>query len=161
METLQTNQLANPKKYEFEVQLNWLSEETGVLSATDANGVLRVSTPKEFGGKGKEWSPEHLLLGAVTSCFMSTYLTFAKKFRFEINRLECNAEGIIEPVDGVLRFTAINIHPKIYVDNYDFMSKARLALEKAEKYCLVSNSLSAKIKCRGDVIAEKSHGNKQ
>lgn len=161
METAQTNTITNPKQFEFEVQLNWLSDDTGVLSAMDANGVLRISTPKIFGGSGKEWSPEHLLLGAVSSCFMSTYLTFVKKFRFEITRLECIAEGVVEAVDGVLGFTTITIHPRIYVNNCDFLSKARLALEKAEKYCLVSNSLSATVKCKGAVIEEKNQSSDQ
>jgi len=155
METIDTNVLAKQIKFEFAVQLNWLPEDTGVLSTTKAKEVIKVTTPEVFGGKGMEWSPEELLLSAVSSCFMSTYLSFAKKFRFLITRFTCNAEGVVEPVDGVLGFTHIVIHPRIYIPRYDFMNKARLALEKTEKYCIVSNSLSAKVECRGDVIEEK------
>lgn len=155
METALINQEVKRKTAVFEVQLNWLSDDKGVLSAIDVKGVLPVATPIVFGGKGNDWSPEHLLLGALSSCFMSTYLSFAKKFRFQIVRMECNATGSIEPVDGRLRFTMINIFPKVYIANYDYMSKAKLALEKAEEYCLVSNSISAKIECTGDVIEEK------
>ena len=67
------------KQYLFEVQLNWLTGTRGVLSAMDAEGTVRVGTPPEFGGSGKPWSPEHLFLSSVSSCFMSTYIVFAKK----------------------------------------------------------------------------------
>jgi peroxiredoxin-like protein len=155
METIQTTQPAKQVKFEFAVQSNWLSEDTSVLSTTGAKGIISVGTPQEFGGQGKEWSPEELLLGAVSSCFLSTYLSFVKKFRFEITRFACYTEGRVEMVDGVLAFTRIIIHPRIHVAKHDFMDKATLALEKAKKHCLVSNSLSATIECRGDVIEDK------
>lgn len=154
METTLINQEVKRKTAVFEVQLNWISEDKGVLSANDVKGILPVATPVAFGGKGNEWSPEHLLLGALSSCFMSTYLSFAKKYRFEIVRMECNATGSIEPVDGRLRFTRISVFPKVYIANSDVAGKAKLALEKAEEYCLVSNSISAKIECTGNVIEE-------
>lgn len=156
METVQTNQPVK-KEFEFELQLSWLSEDKGVLFSNEVKGLLPVATPPEFGGSGSDWSPEHLLLGAVSSCFMSTYLSFAKKFRFEITRLSCHATGTVGMVDGKLCFTNITLHPKIFVDNFDFLSKARVALEKTEKYCLVTNSLSARVVCKGDVRQEHCH----
>jgi organic hydroperoxide reductase OsmC/OhrA len=154
METVQPNQQSTKPPVQFDVQLNWLSEEKGVLSASDVKGVLPVATPPAFGGKGNEWSPEHLLLASVSSCFMSTYLVFVKKFRFEITRFECNVTGVIESTDGKLGFTKIYLFPRVYIASYDFMNAARLALEKAEKYCLISNSLNAAIECKGEVIEE-------
>lgn len=67
------------KQFLFEVKLNWQEKNRGILSAVDADGTIDVATPPEFGGEGNPWSPEHLFLSAVSSCFMTTYLAFAKK----------------------------------------------------------------------------------
>lgn len=157
MDTTLTNHETKRKTAVFEVKFNWLSDDKGILSAVDVKGVLPVATPVIFGGKGNEWSPEHLLLGALSSCFMSTYISFAKKFRFDIVRMECNSTGTIEPVDGRLRFTKITVMPKVYIAKQEYNAKARLALEKAEEYCLISNSISSNIECVGDVIEEQQH----
>ena len=65
------------KQFFFEVQLNWLTDKKGLLSAKDASGTLHVATPPAFGGEGKPWTPEHYFLSAVSSCFMTTFLFFA------------------------------------------------------------------------------------
>lgn len=67
------------KQISFQVELNWLSKQKGILSAKDVSVTMHVATPVTFGGEGKEWSPEHLFLGSISSCFMTTYLAFAKQ----------------------------------------------------------------------------------
>ena len=133
------------KQYLFEVQLNWLAGTRGVLSAMGAEGTVHVGTSPEFGGSGKPWSPEHLFLSSVSSCFMSTYIVFAKKMNFEIADFECAATGQAEVVDGKYRFTFIHLYPKAYTKNIADKETVLMAMEKAKKYCLVSNSLNAEI----------------
>ena len=132
-------------KHLFQVQLNWLSNKKGLLSSNDALGTLHVETPPAFGGEGKPWTPEHFFLGAISSCFMTTYLAFIKKLQFEIVDLECEAIGQIEMVDGKYKFTQVDLYPKVYIDTEMLREKASLAMEKAHKYCLISNSVNADI----------------
>jgi len=142
------------KQFLFEVQLNWLIKKTGVLSANDANGTLQVATPRQFGGEGKEWSPEHLFLGSVSSCFMTTYLFFAQKLGFAISHFECNAVGQVAIVDGKYQFTHINIYPEIYLADDGVKPMAILALQKTQKHCLISNSIRAEIIYHGEVLCK-------
>jgi organic hydroperoxide reductase OsmC/OhrA len=81
-----------------------------------------VSTPPEFGGQEGEWSPEHLFLSSITSCFMSTYLSFVNKMKIENTGFECTATGQVEIVEGKYKFTYIHIYPKAFVGN-DMMWK--------------------------------------
>jgi len=39
---------------------------------------LRLEAPSDFGGPGDAWSPEHLLLVAVQSCFLLTLRAVAR-----------------------------------------------------------------------------------
>jgi organic hydroperoxide reductase OsmC/OhrA len=133
------------KQIFFQVQLNWLSKQRGILTASDVKGSIHVATPPAFGGEAGEWSPEHLFLNAVSSCFMATYLVFAKKSGFEISGFECETIGQVELVEGSYRFTTINVYPRIYIKDESLRAMAEIALEKTQKHCLISNSISADI----------------
>ena len=143
----------NDKQFLFEVQLNWLADTRGILSARDARGTIHVATPPRFGGEGKPWSPEHFFLSAISSSFMTTYLAFAKKLHLGISKFECNAIGQIELVDGKYKFTHINLYPKIYIANESLREKATLALEKTHKNCLVTNSVQTEVFYHSEVLA--------
>ena len=140
------------KQIFFQVQLNWLSKQRGVLTASDVKGSIHVTTPPAFGGEAGEWSPEHLFLNSVSSCFMATYLVFAKKSGFEISGFECETIGQVELVEGSYRFTTVNVYPKIYIKDDSLRVMAELALEKTQKHCLVSNSISADILYHCEVL---------
>ncbi len=142
------------KHFLFEVQLNWLNETEGVLTATDVGGPIHVATPSAFGGVGKQWTAEHFFLSSIGSCFMSTYLAFAKKSGFQISHFECNTIGQIEIVNGKYKFTNINLFPKIYIDNEAYREKANLALEKTHKYCLITNSVNADVFYHSEILLD-------
>lgn len=142
------------KQFLFEVQLNWLTEKRGILSAKDATGTLHVATPPKFGGEGKPWTPEHFFLSSISGCFMTTYLAFAQKTGFEISNFDCNIIGQIEIVDGKYKFTHINLYPKVYIANESLREKATATLEKTHKYCLVTNSINAEIFYHSEVLID-------
>ena len=142
------------KQFLFEVQLNWMSGTRGILSAQDTEGTLYVATPPEFGGEGRPWTPEHLFLSSISSCFMTTYLDFAKKLHFDISHFECNASGQIETIHGKYKFTIINIYPKVYIADETLREKANLAVEKTQKYCLIAGSVNADIFYHSEVLAD-------
>ena len=100
------------KQFFFEVQLNWLADTRGILSAKDANGTIHVATPPEFGGEGKPWTPEHLFLSSISSCFMTTYLAFAKKLHFDISHFGCDTIGQIEIIMGNIHLPISTSIPK-------------------------------------------------
>lgn len=133
------------KQYFFEVQLNWLIDTRGLLTAKDTEGSIHVATPPEFGGSGKPWTPEHLFLSAISSSFMCTYLAFVKKLGFEISHLRCEAIGQVEIIDGKFKFTTINVYPKIFIADDVLRDKANLAAEKTHKHCLITNSVNTTV----------------
>ena len=135
----------NDHTHLFEASVTWLNEKKGLLTSTDTAGSIQFETPAAFGGKGKAWSPEHLLLGSLSSCFMTTYLAFADKFRIALEGLHCPVKGKVELVDGKFRFTRIDLYPEVILADESMEEKAKLALEKAHKYCLISNSICCEI----------------
>ena len=145
------------KQFIFEVDLHWLTKHMGVLSAGDAEGTIHVATPQVFGGEGRPWTPEHLFLSAISSCFMTTYLAFAKKYKFPISNFTCEAIGQIKLVEGKYKFTQVDLFPKIFIANETLQDNARQAMEKTHKYCLISNSVDTTIFYHSEVLIDNTH----
>ena len=106
--------------------------------------TLRSASPAEFDGPGDRWSPETLLVGAVADCFILTFRAIATASRLPWTSLECDVTGTLDRVDRVTQFTHFDIRARLVVPGGD-TEKARAALEKAERNCLISNSLKAPI----------------
>lgn len=88
---------------------------------------------------------------------MSTYLVFVSKMKIENTGFECTATGQVEIVDGKYKFTFIHIYPKAFVGNDADVERAKVALVKAKKYCLISNSVNAEIEQHSEVVVAKQH----
>ena len=104
--------------------------------------TLQTAPPAEFDGPGDAWSPETLLVASVANCFILTFRGVARASSFGWERLECHVDGVLERADGVTRFTKYTTHAKLTVKPGAYQAKAKLLLEKAEKVCLVANSLN-------------------
>jgi len=143
------------KPLSFEVRLDWLNDDRGILTSNDVKDTIRVALPGAFGGEANQWSPEHLFIASISSCFMVTYLSFAKKMGFEITHFESHATGQIEIREGQYQFTAINVYPKIFIEDEVPAEKAKQALKKTEKYCIISNSIRSNITYHSEILPEK------
>lgn len=140
-------------QYYFEVQLHWQEGRKGILTANDVKDTIKVATPPEFeGGIPDMWSPEHLFLSALSSCFMTTYLAIAEKRRLTISHFESNAIGHIALVEGHLEFVSVNLFPKIFVDKQEDVAIANDVLMKAYKHCIVANSIKTHLVHHGEVV---------
>jgi len=113
--------------------------------AVNSDGLVGISTapPAAFGGPGDKWSPETLLVGAVADCFILTFRAIAGASKMPWISLDCAVEGTLDRIEGVTRFTAIEVRASLKVSADIDAARATRLLEKAEKNCLITNSLSA------------------
>ncbi len=115
--------------------------------------ALESAPPKEFDGPGDQWSPEELFLAAVVDCFILTFRAIARASNLDWKGIEAKAEGVLGRVDRVTRFTELTVHATLTLDGSDGSdAKALQLLEKAEKSCLISNSLSVPVKLEARVV---------
>jgi organic hydroperoxide reductase OsmC/OhrA len=104
---------------------------------------LLSASPVEFGGAGDLWSPESLITASVIGCFILTFRAVARASKFDWIRLDCEAEGLLERVEGVTRFTRFVLRPRLELDAAADSERGARLLEKAEKSCLITASLRA------------------
>jgi organic hydroperoxide reductase OsmC/OhrA len=112
---------------------------------------LITAAPAEFDGAGDRWSPETLLVGAVTACFILTFRAIARASKIDWMAVTCETAGRLERVDNVTQFTRFELHVRLSIPATTDSLRARHALERAERQCLVSNSLRATFDLRIDI----------
>jgi peroxiredoxin-like protein len=113
-----------------------------VRLGSDGLSDLPSAPPREFGGPGDKWSPETLLVAAVADCFVLSFRAIARASRLSWSDLKCDVEGTLDKVDGVMRFTSFAVRATLEVPPEVSEDLARRILAKAERSCLITNSLS-------------------
>jgi len=112
---------------------------------------LRSASPAEFDGPGDRWSPETFLVAAAGDCFVLTFRAIARASKLRWTALQCKVTGTLDRVDRVTRFTHLVISAQLQVPAQTDPDQGRRCLEKAERSCLISNSLKADVHLIADV----------
>jgi len=96
-------------------------------------------------------TPEDAFVAAANTCIMMMFLWAAERFRLGLLSYECRAEGTkrIE-LDRTEIFTDIRLWPVIRIDSKGedkvaVEARTRRALQSAQKYSLVANSVKSRI----------------
>ena len=132
------------KVYMYQTAVKWTEQRKGVMSCAGKPDV-QVATPPEFKGHEGIWSPEDLFVASANVCLMTTFLAVAERAGLAFSSYESTAEGRLEFVEGKFQFTAITIKPSITLKSGEDAVKARELIEKAERNCLISNSMKATV----------------
>ena len=139
--------------YLYSVEVEWLKDREGEARA-DGIPNLSVGAPPEFKGRDGVWSPEHLFVASLESCFMLTFLAVAEASKLEFVSFRSSAKGRLEKIDKY-QITEVTLKPLLVLRSRDDSEKALRVLEKAERNCFISNSIKAAIKIEPEItVAE-------
>lgn len=130
------------------------SADGEVLTSSGDLPILNVTAPPLFDGPPGHWSPETLLLAAVSTCFVLSFRSVARASRLGWKSLSCSVEGVLDREKGMTRFTRLILSPVLVVGDGEEREKAERCLKKAEQVCLITNSLSAETSLKATVDAE-------
>jgi organic hydroperoxide reductase OsmC/OhrA len=96
-------------------------------------------------------TPEDAFVAAANTCIMMMFIWATERFRLHLLSYECRAEGtkLIE-LDRTETFTHLRLWPIIRIRADDELpevveTRARRALQAAQKYSLVANSVKSQI----------------
>lgn len=130
--------------HEYRVEALGAGSRNGIVLAQGIQPAISFSPPPEFRGELGRWTPEHMLVAAVASCFVSTFEGMAQSSRLEFGSLRLAAEGVLANEGGGWRFIEIKLRPVVIVHKEEDHVRAVRLLEKAENSCLVARSLQSK-----------------
>jgi organic hydroperoxide reductase OsmC/OhrA len=84
--------------------------------------------------------------------FLFTLQAVARASKLDFTSLRLGGEGTIDHKDGATRFAEIVLRPQLTLPAGGDRNKAMRVLEKSEKACLVSASLSTPIRLEPEVV---------
>lgn len=134
----------------YHTTVTWQGEHWGHVKM--GNGPeMDFSAPPEAHGHAGVLTPEDAFVAAANTCVMMMFIWAAERFKLDLQSYECETEGqkLIE-LDRTEIFTGLVFRPKIIVKaNGTELERVRKqtlrALEAAQKYSLVANSVKSKI----------------
>ena len=132
-------------QYSYIVNGSSTTVRSGTLAAPDVQLPIAFSAPPEFYGQPGQWTPEHLFVASVASCFISTFSGMADYSKLEFRSLTLEVEGVIEKDEGGWRFTRLVVRPRLKIAHAPDAERANRLLQKAEKACLVARSLACPV----------------
>lgn len=118
----------------------------------DGAPPLLSAPPPEFDGPGDAWSPEHLLLSSLATCYLFTLRAVAASSRVDFTDVDLAVEGTVDRAEGAMRFTEIVLRPHVRLAGGADGARALRVLDKAERGCLVSASLATRIRVESRIL---------
>jgi organic hydroperoxide reductase OsmC/OhrA len=144
----------HPLPHHYDVTITAGEKSPAEITSRGLSAFLS-GPPVEFGGPGNLWSPETLTVAAVADCFVLTFRAIAAASRLRWNSIVCDATGTVDRSEGVTRFTGVQLRVKLVLPEGTDLDKARTLMEKAEKACLVGNSLKCHVGLAAEITVEE------
>jgi len=144
----------------YHTNVRWLGEHWGHVAM--GNGPeMRFSAPPDAHGHAGVLTPEDAFVAAANTCVMMMFIWAAERFKLRLLSYECRTEGtkLIE-LDRTEVFSRLRFQPVIHVasgkEAKDAVeARVRRALEAAEKYSLVANSVKSEIVIEPEIVVEE------
>ena len=119
------------------------------------------SAPPDAHGYAGVLTPEDAFVAAANTCVMMMFIWATERFKLKLLSYECRTEGtkLIE-LDRTEIFTRLLFSPKIRVASNGeakaaVESRVRRALQAAQKYSLVANSVKSEIVVEPEIVIEE------
>ncbi|WP_419806036.1 OsmC family protein [Terriglobus sp.] len=159
--------IGNPHRYALE--LHWTGNRgkgTSGYRAYDrsydlsAGGkpALAGSADATFRGDRAKWNPEEMLLGALSSCHMLSYLHVCADAGINVVAYRDAPDGSMElRTDGSGRFTEVTLRPHVVVAEGSDPETAQILHHLAHEKCFIANSVNFAVHCQATINVRTAH----
>jgi len=113
--------------------------------------TIRNSAAADFGGEAGASNPEELLLAALSSCHMLTFLAVAANRGYVIESYEDHATALLEKnAEGNMAVTHATLTPKVQFggDKQPSAEDYARMQERAHAACFIANSVKTVVEVR-------------
>ncbi len=134
----------------YNTTVRWTGDHWGHLVM--GNGPeMRFSAPPDAHGHAGVLTPEDAFVAAANTCIMMMFIWATERFKLKLLSYECRTEGtkLIE-LDRTEIFTRLRFQPRIRISaagepRATIEARFKRALQAAQKYSLVANSVKSEI----------------
>ena len=144
----------------YNTTVRWEGEHWGYLVM--GNGPqMKFSAPPDAYGHAGVLTPEDAFVAAANTCVMMMFIWATERFKLRLLSYECRTEGtkLIE-LDRTEIFTRLQFRPVIRIaaggePRATIEARTRRALQAAQKYSLVANSVKSEIVVEPEIVIEE------
>ena len=148
--------MAEAAVYYYETEIDWKGEKDLRLGAGKLP-VIGAGAPPEFKGREENWSPEHLFVASLNTCYTLTLLAIAEFSKIALVSVSSTAKGKLEKLQGGgFQITEIVVKPRVVLASVNDLTRMPRILEKAKESCFVSNSIKSAIKVEPEVFHQQT-----
>ncbi|MFY8189083.1 MAG: OsmC family protein [Flavobacterium sp.] len=117
---------------------------------------LFLTTDNPAVGDKSKLNPEDLLVSAISSCHLLSYLYLCSLEGIVVTAYTDQTSGImIENPSGGGSFKEVVLNPTFYVSDESMVDKAIELHHKAHEICYIANSVNFEVKCNPTCKVEK------
>ena len=156
--------LRPPRAHTYRARLEWTGAAQGATRdyasysreyrvTIGGKPALRGSADPFFRGDAALHNPEDMLVAALSSCHMLSYLALCARDGIEVVAYEDDAVGTMEETAGVGRFVRAVLHPRVAVARGD-LAKARALHDEAHAQCFIASSVNFPVE--HDAVVERA-----
>ena len=122
---------------------------------------MDFSAPPDAHGHEGVFTPEDAYVAAANTCVMMMFLWATERFKIKLLSYECRTEGTkLVELDRTEIFTRLDIKPRIRLsangEPADVVDgRVRRALQSAQKYSLVANSVKSEVVIDPEIVIEE------
>ncbi len=123
-----------------------------------AKPVIEGSSDKAFRGDANRYNPEELLVAALSSCHMLSYLHMCAVNGVVVLEYVDAAQGMMHEVRGSGAFTKVELRPRVTIELASDLEKALALHENAHHECFIAKSVNFPVDVVPEVVRRRSEG---
>jgi organic hydroperoxide reductase OsmC/OhrA len=141
-------------KHHYEIRLVWNGDNTTDYKtysrqhrmSIDGKADVVMTADAAFRGDASKHNPEDLLVAAVSSCHMLSYLALCAKYGINVLSYEDEATGVMEEDGkGGGKFTQVVIRPRVKIADASQIERAQQLHHRAHEQCFIASSVNFEI----------------
>lgn len=145
------------KEHQYEARLTWDGDNTTDYAtysrshrmSFEGKPELQLTADPAFRGDASKHNPEDLLLAAISSCQMLSYLALCAKYRINVLSYEDHATGVMrEDGKGGGKFEHVTLHPRVTLADETQRERATELHHRAHELCFIASSVNFEIEVR-------------
>lgn len=151
MTQLGASKVTAMQQHRYACRLEWTGAASGPVgdyrscsrewrAEIEGKPPLGGSADPTFRGDPRLYNPEDLLLAALSSCHLLSYLALCARGGIAVVSYADDATGLMESKDGAIRFTDVLLQPRVTVRGD--LEKAKRLHEQAHAECFIANSVN-------------------
>ena len=123
--------------------------------------TLAGSADPTFRGDATRHNPEDLLLAALSTCHMLSYLHMATVAGVVVTAYTDAAEGTMATAGDGGRFVDVVLRPTVTISAASDPLKAAAAHDTAHHACFIANSVNFPVRCEPRIVVGPAVGNRE